>query len=361
MGRLIYLPLEPYIERYTWFMSCKDGWAETWFKNLKVNFERIEGVGSTGKVNTGYVLDAFGRSIWAMSQIQQVCVMIQNGCIKDDDVIYTEDFWHPGIESLFYIRNITKIKYKVCAFIHAQTVDRNDFTVKTGMTPWMRDIEKGYGRGYDYIFTSSPILASLCAEAGIAHVMHVGHCYHSSCLFEQTGIYPKAKEPFVLFSSRLDPEKDPNFLIDVAEACKDIYFIIANPRAVLTYDKEIQKRLVRDNIEVVNTKGKKDYYDLLARAKVQFNCSHQDWVSYVLLEAIQYHCNPLYPIYLDFPREIENLEYLYEKSNVEDCANHLYKLMHKEFDPALTKIVKRHDETWKIILQTMGVISWDFS
>ena len=41
---LYYLPLEPYAERYTALMSCKNGWAENHFKKLGVDFQRIDGI-----------------------------------------------------------------------------------------------------------------------------------------------------------------------------------------------------------------------------------------------------------------------------------------------------------------------------
>ena len=40
---LYYLPLEPYIERYTYLMSAPDGWAESNFKKYSVSFVRIDG------------------------------------------------------------------------------------------------------------------------------------------------------------------------------------------------------------------------------------------------------------------------------------------------------------------------------
>ena len=41
--KVFYLPLEPYIERYTYFMSCVDGWTEDNLKKDNVEFVRIDG------------------------------------------------------------------------------------------------------------------------------------------------------------------------------------------------------------------------------------------------------------------------------------------------------------------------------
>jgi hypothetical protein len=147
-----YLPLEPYVERYTWFMSCENGWAEDNFKRAGVEFVRVEGECLGNRINVGKVLDAYGRSYYATTQIARlISIMTTNGITKDD-VVYVEDFWHPGIESLFYIRHLTGIKFRIGTFLHAQSVDDTDFSY--AMRDWMRPIEIGYGKGYDYIFAS---------------------------------------------------------------------------------------------------------------------------------------------------------------------------------------------------------------
>ena len=55
---LYYLPIEPYIERYTYYMSCVDGWAETNFKKYNVKFVRVDGDKLGDTIKDGVVLDA---------------------------------------------------------------------------------------------------------------------------------------------------------------------------------------------------------------------------------------------------------------------------------------------------------------
>ena len=143
--KLFYLPLEPYIERYTYFMSSVDGWAERNFKKHNVTYVRVDGETLGDSINTGKVLDANGRCYFALSQMQKLVKLINDGEVKDDDVIYVEDFWHPGIESLFYIRHLTGIKFKIGTFLHAQSVDNSDFAYD--MREWIRPLEQGYGKG----------------------------------------------------------------------------------------------------------------------------------------------------------------------------------------------------------------------
>jgi len=367
---LYYLPIEPYIERYTYYMSCVDGWAETNFKKYGIPFVRIDGQKLGDTIKDGVVLDACGRSYFAMSQIMEVVKLINEGKVTDDDTVYVEDFWHPGIESLFYIRHLRGMKFKIGTFIHAQSVDDTDFAWK--MKEWMRPIEKGYGNQYDFIFTCSHILKQLCIVGGIAredNIFHVGLPYNSERLKEQLNIDKNQKfekEPFVLFASRFDDEKDPMFFLDVVEACPDIQFKLVNPRLnrPITSNEEVIDRLYKiveknnSNLEIVNTFDKVTYYETLKKAKVVFNCAHQDWVSWTLLEAITFGCHPLYPIWKDFEYELKgNTRYLYEKRNLEDCTSKLRKLIGQNwFDESLNTIVEKHDNSWKRYLETMGLL-----
>ena len=368
---LYYLPLEPYAERYTALMSCVDGWAEDNFKKWNISFVRIDGDKlGTATIKNGVVLDACGRSYYAMSQIMKIVKLVHQGKIHDNDTIYVEDFWHPGIESLFYVRHLTGIKFKIGTFIHAQSVDDTDFSYK--MKDWMRPIEQGFGKQYDFIFTCSEILRNLCIDAGIAsknNIFTVGLPYNSSKLLQQIeemGVnFPVKKEDFVLFCSRFDAEKDPMFFLDLCEACPDTKFVLVNPRKdrAISNDNEVVERLQNHkpkNLEIVPTYEKKDYYQLLARARIVFNCANQDWVSWTLLEAITFHCIPLYPIWKDFPLELKNNPlYLYKKQDLQDARQHLQYLMKMNFDDSLRYVVKKHDNSWNRYLEIMGEKGYD--
>ena len=364
---LYYLPLEPYRERYTYYMSCKDGWTESHFKELGIQFERIDGERTSDIITKGVVLDAFGRSIYAMSQIKRVVSLLRDGTITDKDVIYTEDFWHPGIESLFYIRDIQGAEFKIGCFLHAQSVDEHDFT--HDMKYWIRDIERGLSKGYDYVFTTSMILTGLCEAEGFKHINCVGLPYNSNRLIEQLvaeGFKNPPKEKYVIFSSRFDREKNPMFFMDLVEQCPDIKFKLVNPRTgrPITNDVFIQKRLDKllntvSNLELIDTSNKLAYYTALAGAEVQFNCALQDWVSWTLLEALTFDCKVLYPQWRDFPYELADYpECIYYNKDVIDAKDKLYALMAKPYNPEIrNKVVARHDASWKEYLKTMGVIT----
>lgn len=369
---LFYLPLEPYNERYTALMSCPDGWAENNFKRANVKFHRVDGISLRATIKNGVVLDACGRCHYALSQIEEMVKLIDAGRVKDGDVIYVEDFWHPGIESLFYIRQLIGIDFKIGTFIHAQSVDNTDFSY--AMKDWMRPIEQGFGKQYDFIFTCSDILKALCIDAGVGseNIFKSGLPYNSTRLNEQIsqmGFRTPEKDNSVIFSSRFDDEKDPNFFLDLVEACPDISFKLVNPRKdrPITSNPQVLDRLTsiiereNSNLSIIDTSNKLKYYTELARAKVQFNCALQDWVSWTLLEACTYNCLPLYPIWKDFPYELKNSStFLYKQRDLDDCRAKLYSLMNNPITEdersMLEEVVKRHDNSWPEYLRTMNLI-----
>jgi len=363
MSKLFYLPLEPYEERYTSLMSKKGGWAESHFEKLDVRFIRVEGRPTSGKIKTGSVVDAFSRSRWAMDQVNEVMTFIEDETLTDGDVIYTEDFWHPGIESLFYIRDITGVKFKIGCFMHAQSIDDSDFTYT--MRYWIGDVEKGFSTGYDYVFVTSPILLKLALEAGWNDysLKLSGLPLNKEMLLKEYGHHKKEqRERFVLFSSRFDAEKNPHFFLDLVEKCPDINFKLVKPRDKLSNDPSASLRAYAmsdqlKNFEIVDTSNKETYYKLLGAADVQFNCAIQDWVSWTLLEAVTFGCKPLYPKWKDFPYELkDHPECLYDNKSLRDAESQLRKLLWGQANNKLIEIADRHDNSWYIKLKTMGLI-----
>lgn len=370
--KLFYLPLEQYPERYTELMSCRNGWTETTFIKHGVDFKRIDGDAKSGAIKHGVVLDAISRSAYAVSQISKVISLIEEGDIIDGDIIYTEDFWHPGIETLFYIRAIAKVDFKIACFIHAQSIDPDDFCAASNIKSWMAPIEKGFYEGYDFIFTCSDILKGLMLHywedgryLAVKDKIHkVGLPYNEERLLQQVkdlGVnisVEKTKD--VIFSSRFDSEKNPHLFLDLVEMNEDIQFTLVNPRELLpiSNDKTVVDRLATEkpeNLTIVPTHKKHLYYRELTKHKVQFNCASQDWVSWTLLEAITFKCNPVYPNHRDFPFELPS-KYIYEKGDLEQASSLIRHFLSSPFDETLSAITDKHSKSWSKYLSVMGVI-----
>lgn len=358
--RLIYLPLEPYVERYTYLMSCPGGWAEQHFAEHGVEFIRVDGDPQSGQIHVGSVLDAYGRSLYSMSQTASVVRMLRQGEIREGDVIFTEDFWHVGIDSLFYIREMTGVRFEVACFIHAQSIDNSDFTY--AMRHWLRDIEVGMSKGYDYVFTCSPILKYWAELAGMENLYVTGLPLNSRALLKQVeamGVplnLPKRKQ--VLFSSRFDTEKNPSFFLDLVAAAPHIDFVLCKPRKHLSNDPAICARAedmdrLCSNFRIEDTSTKERYYQLLAESAVQFNCAEQDWVSWTLVEATLFGCHPVYPMHKDFPTELHgDMRYLYGHLNKAEALRCIQAAL---ANPQPPDTYKKHDLSWPVQLDIMGL------
>lgn len=353
--KLFYCPLEAYKERYTWYMSSVWGRAETHFKNNNVDFVRIDWEAISNTINAWVVLDVYGRNYYAQSQIQNLILKIRDWEVKSWDVIFLEDFRHSWVDALFQIRSMTGIDFKIWTFIHAQSIDDSDFMYS--QRERARDIEKWYAKQYDYVFTTSDILQKLYEVwYECYNIYHTWLPYNSDRLVEQLvheywHISRKKKKWQVLFSSRFDSEKNPDFFLDVVEELHEEFdFKLVKPRKKLSNDIWVEQRAYdlesEWKLEIVNTEEKNDYYSLLSESDIQFNCAEQDWTSRTLLEAITFWCKPLYPYHKDFPKELwYDQEYLYKHLDLEDCVEKLRKLKDIEFSEKLEAVVERHDKS----------------
>jgi hypothetical protein len=141
--KLFYFGLESLASRYTGQLTNE--WAPAAFNNFSDQMEFVNIPGDDkehGDVAVGMVLDAVGRGIYSMSQVQYFLNLIRKGEVKENDIVYFADYWTPGLESIFYALDLYKIKnVKFYARNWAQSMDEYDFTYQ--MRDWMRWYELG--------------------------------------------------------------------------------------------------------------------------------------------------------------------------------------------------------------------------
>ena len=143
MRRLIYMGLEPYKARYTLQLQQ---WNTRVFEKRKISYVVVPGetLDNEESIVTGQVLDAHGRSYFAMSQMMNLVMWMKQGKINNEDVIYCEDMFQPGFESLPYILNQVSEAHRPKIFVRclAQSIDPDDFVHVWGMAKWMGSYEK---------------------------------------------------------------------------------------------------------------------------------------------------------------------------------------------------------------------------
>jgi glycosyltransferase involved in cell wall biosynthesis len=374
--RIIYLPLEPVKERYTIQLSAaRTGWLERNWLETGIEYVRIEGTALRDTIRTGQVLDATNRGYWATSQIQKLLAFIDEGRLRGTDVIYFDDFWHPGMSAIKYACTQLNHPVKMYAFLWAQSVDQFDFTHK--MKDWMRPFEIGISTILDGIFVTSTALKKLCVDNGVGteEKVHVtGLPYNSREVrdrFAKELLPPKRIRKQVVYSSRWDSEKRPELFLEIIERTlqydPEFRFVVTtsaeklrsnDPNLLAQLEAKIRK--YPHHIELRENQTKEAYYRTLQESEVQINTADQDWVSWTLLEATTAGCKPLYPEFLSFPEALEfDGTYMYEKGNADSAARKLVNLCSFELFGGGPTFYRKYDMSWYRMFRIMNGKSYD--
>ena len=346
MRKLWYMGLEPYKARYT--LQLQE-WNRAVFERRGINYEIVEGetLSNDQAIVTGQVLDAHGRTYFGMSQLMNLVKKMKQGEVTNEDVIYFEDMFQPGIESLPYIMDQIDPAHRprIAVRCLAQTIDPDDFVHVWGMQKWMGLYEKMVDSFADIILASNEEMAMHMKVAGWE-----GDIYNISGLAfgkeEVRGRVAGDLKPFeeramrVGFAARWDQEKQPDFYMDLIEAWNDnfhlpkVEFCIfsgaklkSNNDSYMARTRDLQARGL---LTVYEDLEKNDYYNLLNDTRVLFNCALQDWVSNTVSEADTLGSNVLYPAYRSFPETFANdHDRLYVPWSLEDAMHKLNGLLHK--------------------------------
>lgn len=348
--RIFYMGLESYQARYTLQLT---EWNQRVFQRRGLDIVYVPGItlDNSQQIVVGQVLDAHGRSYFSMSQMMNLVQMMQKGEVTGNDVIYFEDMFQPGFESLGYIINQVPKNLRPRIFVRclAQTIDPDDFVHVWGMSKWMGDYEKMVNE--IVIISEGAVLAS--SEEMVMHMKVAGWTapiYNISGLaFGKQEVLERVDnqiKPFnrrkmrVGFSARWDQEKQPDFYMDLVEKYKryypdqDIEFAVftgstlrSNNESYMERTRELQQKgylVIYENLK------KNEYYALLNDTRVLFNCALQDWVSNTVSEADALGCNVLYPAYRSFPETFANdFTRLYVPWSLEDAMGKMLPLLEK--------------------------------
>lgn len=326
--KIWYFGLEPLKERYTYQLS--EVWMPKTFEKYDVDFLSIRPqAGVDNEIKNGAVLDATGRGIYSMYQCQAFLGCLEKGLVKQDDIIFLQDFWTPGFESILYALDLYGIKVKIYSMLHAQSVDEYDFTYQ--MKSWMRHFELGLDKVHSGIFVGSTIHRDQLRAAGFESPIHVvGLPIHKEFVADE--FEPIEKKNQVVFTSRLDKEKNPFFLLEVAKRFlkekRDWEFVITTSgkslRSSIPDVPDILKEYAMKESRFIIREGlsKSGYYHILQESKIQFNCSLQDYVSWTLLEALYWNCHLVYPNFRSFPELLQS-DQMYEAFDLNSAVSKL--------------------------------------
>ena len=346
MRKLFYMGLESYEARYTLQLT---EWNLRVFEQRGINYVVVPGqtIDNTQSISVGQVLDAHGRSYFGMSQMMNLVQMMRNGEVTSEDVIYFEDMFQPGIESLPYIMDQVPAGQRPRVFVRclAQAIDPDDFVHVWGMAEWMSTYEKMVNCFVDGVLaTNEEMVAHMRIAGWKAPIYNIsGLAFGKQEVLSRIGgaqnIQPFADRKMrVGFAARFDQEKQPDFYMDLIEMYhnqghhRDIEFAVfqggplrSNNQRYIDRARELEKQ---GKLKIYENLKKNDYYNLLNDSRVLFNCALQDWVSNTVSEADTLGCNVLYPAYRSFPETFaDDPNRLYVPWSIDDAFHKLENLL----------------------------------
>jgi hypothetical protein len=352
MRKLFYMGLEPYEGRYTLQLT---EWARRAFARRAVDWVDVPGttIDNTRAIQVGQVLDAHGRSYFAMSQMMNLVQMMRNGEVTGEDVVFFEDMFQPGMESLPYIMDQIPAEQRPKVWIRclAQAIDPDDFVHVWGMGKWMSLYEEMCNEFVTGVLASNEeMVAHMKIANWRAPIYNV-----SGLAFDKNEVQERVSNqliPFenrsnrVVFAARWDQEKQPDFFMDIVESCSNT----TNPITFETNNIEfavLQGGPLRSNnpkyverarqlaeagkLKIYENLKKNEYYEILNDSRVLFNCALQDWTSNTVSEADALGCNVLFPAYRSFPEIFANDHTrMYVPWSKDDAIEKLWKLLDKQ-------------------------------
>lgn len=349
MRTLYYCNLESYKARYTLQLQQ---WNEAVFKRRGINYVIVNGdrLEASENIVTGQVLDAHGRTYYSLTQIANLVKLTKEGKITNEDVIFFEDMFTPGIESIPYILNQVGSEYRPRVFVRclAQSIDPDDFVHVWGMQKWMADYERMVNGFVDGVLaTNEEMVAHMKIAGWTAPIYNI-----SGLAFGKDEVLNRVKigvKPFsdrsrrVVFSARWDQEKQPDFYMNLIEAWHDKYstttasnhrveFAICSGSKLrsnnVSYMERTHRLVAEGKLTLHEDLEKDHYYNIVNDSRVVFNCALQDWVSNTVSEADALGCNVLYPAYRSFPEAFANdHERMYVPWSLDDAISKLEQLI----------------------------------
>ena len=341
--KLFYMGLEPYEGRYT--LQLTD-WSRRAFARNNIDWVNVPGttIDNTKSIQVGQVLDAHGRSYFSMSQMMNLVQMMRNGEVSGNDVIFFEDMFQPGIESLPYIMNQIPVEQRPKVWVRclAQAVDPDDFVHVWNMSKWMSLYEEMVNEFVTGVLASNEeMVAHMKIANWRAPIYNV-----SGLAFDKEEVISRVesikdfnKRTYrVAFAARFDQEKQPDFFMDLIEKYfkthnhKDLEFAIlqggplrSNNEKYIVRAREME---AQGKLKIYENLKKNEYYELLNDSRLLFNCALQDWTSNTVSEADALGANVLFPAYRSFP-EIFAHDHtrLYVPWSLEDALQKLKKLL----------------------------------
>ena len=313
--------LEPYEGRYT--LQLQD-WSEAVYKKRGIDYVVVPGetIDNTKSISVGQVLDAHGRSYFGMSQLMNLVQMMRNGECTGEDVVFFEDMFQPGMESLPYIMCQIPEEQRPTIYLRclAQAIDPDDFVHVWGMSRWMSLYEQMCNEipNVNILATNEEMVAHMRIANWTAPIYNISGLSFGKAEVQSrvnNNIKPwNERANRIVFAARFDQEKQPDFYMDLIQMIHNVTphiecAVLSGGPLRSNNQKYLDRALQMEKdglLTIYKDLQKNDYYNIVNDSKVLFNCALQDWVSNTVSEADALGCNVVYPAYRSFPETFAN-------------------------------------------------------
>ncbi len=329
-----FIPLENLEERYTKLMNdivnksdkIKSYYPKDWKQK---------------QISKGEFLDIERTIEFKALQLQMISQAFQKGEISNGDWFFFADIFFSGLDAVKYMAELQDIKIKVAAFNHAGRADEYDFVQK--LDPWSNTVERGWHSVCDIIFVGSHYHKEKVANYFMIEedkIKVTGCVWNSAEAFK---VYPHLdeKEDFVIFPHRLSKEKGVLDFLGIARKMPEKKFLITS-----SSNKECNYELP-SNVTYKNNLTKKQYYQLLSKAKYYLSTAYQETFGYTLREALLYNCRVVVPNDLCYPEQVPSY-CLYERSDIDTI-----KQLLSDEQVLNDSYIKMYDESFNNMLKQL--------
>jgi len=337
-NKLRIITLEPIEQRYTkqWYNSFKENFSK-WFDVIYIDGHK----GLEEGIKKGRFLDVNKTNYVKAEQVKKLSLMFQENKIKNGDIFLFMDGWHFGITALKYMAQLNNIKIKIFTYLHAGTWDLHDFITQAGLREWAVGNELGWLRAVDGSFVATEFHKELISKyfnkyinTDKIHVVGFPMDWKKE-IDKHIPILP-VKENIVVFPHRLDDEKQPHIFNRLAKQLPQYKFI--------------------KTLDV--TRNKKEYYELLSKAKIVFSASKQETFGIGTVEGLMLGCVPVVPNKLSY-KELYSYRFRYKNiSTIKKKINFIMKnygdrLLKATMKKDKEKIRKQSLESFKKMMEVM--------
>lgn len=309
--RIINVPIESLEERYS---ASWNKWFPEAFVDMNIEFENIYPQPLTDKIRNGSFLDVCGTNYFKSCQLSILYEKLYNGEIGKGDVIFLHDLWFPGLEGLQYIRQGMNLDFKICGILHAGTYDPYDFLSKQGMVSWGHLLENCWFNFVDQIYVATEFHKKLIVSKRRIDPDKIK--ITGLPIYSDQDPDMALKENIVVFPHRLDEEKNPDLFDWLADQFKYSGWQFIKTKEVC--------------------KTKKEYFEILNRAKIAVSFADQETWGIAQQEALFAKCFPVVPnklSYKELYHRVFRFSELYEsvqciKKFMKPTKRHISKMLH---------------------------------